>query len=75
MNVTIYGTSSCAYCDKAKNLCKSKGLEYSFVNIEEDSEQMFQLLDAIGPFRTVPQVFIDDEHVGGFDKFEETLNG
>lgn len=75
MNVDIYGTSNCSYCDQAKQLCENNSLPYSFTNIEDDKEKMFELFDMIGPFKTVPQIFVDDEYVGGFKELKEKVNG
>jgi glutaredoxin 3 len=51
----------------AKNLLKSKGLEWSEVRIDLDPAQRDLMLARSGGRRTVPQIFINDHHVGGFD--------
>jgi len=65
--IEIYSTAVCPYCVAAKNLLKSKGLEWSEVRIDTDPGQLGQMLERSGGRRTVPQIFINDQHVGGFD--------
>jgi glutaredoxin 3 len=66
-NIVIYSTNVCPYCVAAKNLLKSKGLEWSEVRIDMDPAQRDYMLQRSGGRRTVPQIFINDNHVGGFD--------
>lgn len=73
--VTIYGTKHCTYCDMAKKVCENNSLPFVYVDIEETPEVVTDLLDTIGPFRTVPQIFVDNEYVGGFDNFKKVVNG
>ena len=65
--IEIYSTASCPYCVAAKNLLKSKGLEWSEVRVDTDLAQRATMLARSGGARTVPQIFIDDQHVGGYD--------
>ena len=66
-NIEIYSTGSCPYCVAAKNLLKSKGLEWSEVRVDSDLAQRETMLARSGGRRTVPQIFINDQHVGGYD--------
>jgi glutaredoxin 3 len=66
-NIVIYSTNVCPYCVAAKNLLKSKGLEWNEVRIDMDPAQRDYMLERSGGRRTVPQIFINDNHVGGFD--------
>lgn len=66
-NITIYSTAVCPYCISAKNLLKSKGLEWKEIRIDQDPAQRDDMLARSGGRRTVPQIFIDENHVGGFD--------
>ncbi len=63
--VTIYGTAWCGPCKQAKMLCETKDIPYVFINVEEDTDarQMF----SNNGFRTVPQVYVGDDHIGGYD--------
>ncbi|HZY33705.1 MAG TPA: glutaredoxin 3 [Rhodanobacter sp.] len=65
--IEVYSTVACPYCVAAKNLLKSKGLEWTEVRIDTDATQRDAMLARSGGRRTVPQIFINDRHVGGYD--------
>ncbi|MDE3072584.1 MAG: glutaredoxin 3 [Pseudomonadota bacterium] len=65
--IEVYSTAVCPYCVAAKNLLKSKGLEWTEVRIDIDAEQRNVMLTRSGGRRTVPLIFVNDQHVGGFD--------
>ncbi|WP_114239419.1 glutaredoxin 3 [Dyella sp. C9] len=65
--IEVYSTAVCPYCVSAKNLLKSKGLEWNEVRIDTDPSQREVMLARSGGRRTVPQIFVNDQHVGGFD--------
>ena len=65
--IEIYSSAVCPYCIGAKNLLKSKGLAWEEVRIDTDPAQREVMLARSGGRRTVPQIFINDQHVGGFD--------
>lgn len=65
--IELYSTAVCPYCISAKNLLKSKGLEWTEVRIDTDPAQRDLMLERSGGRRTVPQIFVNDQHVGGFD--------
>lgn len=64
--ITIYSTSWCPWCDRAKDLIAARGADYTDVNIEEWDEPR-EKLEALSGRRSVPQIFIGETHVGGFD--------
>lgn len=64
--ITVYTTDWCPYCVRAKMLLKKKGWEFREINVEGDDEKRAWLVQVTGR-RTVPQVFIGDQPVGGFD--------
>lgn len=66
VRVELYSSAHCAYCVAAKNLIKSKGLDYVEYRIDTDPTRLTEML-ARAKRRSVPQVFIDGRHVGGFD--------
>lgn len=66
--VEIYSSAMCMYCVAAKNLLKQKGLEYSEIRIDSDTARMAEMLSRSGGRRSVPQIFINDTHIGGFDE-------
>ena len=63
--VTVYTTDICPYCTAAKNLLKEKGITYIEVNVTNDDNKREWLREKTGQ-RTVPQIFFDDESVGGY---------
>ncbi|WEN14346.1 glutaredoxin 3 [Rhodanobacter sp. AS-Z3] len=65
--IEVYSTAVCPYCVSAKNLLKSKGLEWTEVRVDSDPVQRDAMLARSGGRRTVPQIFINDQHVGGYD--------
>jgi len=65
--VEIYSTMFCPFCARAKNLLERKGVQYTNVDILEDSSKRDEMVARSGGRTTVPQIFIDDEHIGGFD--------
>ena len=64
--VIIYSKTYCPYCDRAKNLFDSKGVKYEEHNLENKPDELKALMEKTG-MRTVPQIFINDELIGGFD--------
>ncbi len=64
--VEIYSTMNCPYCVAAKNFLKKKGLDYMEIRIDTDPVQRDAMI-AKTQRRTVPQIFIAGQHVGGFD--------
>ncbi|QQR83057.1 glutaredoxin 3 [Candidatus Peregrinibacteria bacterium] len=66
MKLTIYTKDYCPYCDAAKNLLKSIGAEYKEIDITHTPKVMQELVQKSG-MMTVPQIFVDDECLGGFD--------
>jgi len=64
--ITIYTTTVCPYCVRAKDLLKRKGQTYTEVNVEDDAERA-KMMERSGGKRSVPQIFIGSTHVGGCD--------
>ncbi len=66
--VVMYCTAVCAYCGAAERLLKSRGVtEIEKIRIDLEPARMAEMIERSGGQRTVPQVFIGDTHVGGFD--------
>ena len=65
--VTMYCTTVCPYCVRAEMLLKQRGVtDIHKIFIDRDPEQRAVMMERTGR-RTVPQVYIDDRHIGGFD--------
>lgn len=71
-DIQIYSTRQCPYCVRAKALLQSKELAYSETDITDDIERAQEMIARSGN-RTVPQIFINGELIGGFDELT-TLN-
>jgi glutaredoxin 3 len=65
--VEIYTSPLCGFCHSAKRLLASKGVEFSEVDIAVQPERRAEMMQRANGGRTVPQIFIGDEHVGGCD--------
>jgi glutaredoxin len=74
MKAIVWSKNGCPYCDQAKNLLKSKNIEFEERNIEKDWSRE-QFLEAVPTARTLPQIFLDDQLVGGFTELRTRLNG
>lgn len=70
--VTIYTTPVCPYCNNAKQLLKSKGVEYQEIAMQNlSAEDRASLMQKTNNYRTVPQIFIGEEFIGGFDQLNK----
>ena len=67
-DIEIFSTAACPYCIAAKNLLRSKGLEWREFRIDADAAARRAMLERAPGARTVPQIFINGVHVGGFDQ-------
>lgn len=65
--VEIYSTKVCPYCNRAKDLLKRKGVEAIEYKVDSDDALRDEMLSRSGGRRTVPQIFINGTHVGGYD--------
>ena len=71
-NVEIYSKSNCSFCDKAKNYFTQNDIPFTAHNAE--IPEIFDVLMARNPYaRTMPQIFINDELIGGYTDLEEWL--
>ena len=65
--VEIYTTPICGFCHRAKMLLKSKGVEFTEVDLFDEPERREEMIQRANGGRTVPQIWIGDDHVGGCD--------
>ncbi len=68
----VYGTRICLYCDKAENLLKTKDLPFEKIYIDEDDNAKDYIVEQ--GFKTVPQIWLDDKWIGGYDDLVRFLN-
>ncbi len=66
--ITIYSRSWCSYCAAAKALLAKKGAEFEEIDIEAVPGARAQMLERAAGRTSVPQIFIGDTHVGGYDE-------
>jgi glutaredoxin 3 len=66
-DVTIYTTAACPYCVRAKRLLTHKGVPFKEIDVTADGALRQEMMQSSGR-RTVPQIFIDGQSIGGFDE-------
>jgi glutaredoxin 3 len=65
--VELYTTAWCPFCARAKALLRQKGVAYTDIDVEAEPGRRAEMIERSGGRRTVPQIFIDGEHIGGCD--------
>ena len=74
MKAIVWSKERCPYCDQAKALLKSKGIEFEERKVG-DGYTKEDLLEAVPNARTVPQIFLDGKLIGGFTELKKHLQG
>ena len=74
MKAIVWSKNACPFCDQAKGLLKMKGIEFEERNISTDWSKE-QLLESVPTARTLPQIFLDDNYIGGFTELKKHLQG
>jgi len=72
--IEIYTKNACIFCDRAKEVFKSKNLKFSEYNIFTNPEYLDELLKRSNGLKKMPQIFINNQHIGGFDKLQLLIN-
>ena len=72
MKAIVWSKDQCPFCVQAKALLESRGIEYEERNVSQNWTKE-QLLEAVPTARTLPQIFLDDAHVGGFNELKQRL--
>ena len=67
VKVEIYTKPGCPYCFRAMHILKSKGVEYTEYDIIADPAKEEEMLERSNGMRTIPEIFINGKHIGGFD--------
>jgi len=65
--VEIYTSPFCGYCHAAKRLLSQKGVSFSEINVSDEPERRLEMMQRANGRRTVPQIFIGENHVGGYE--------
>ena len=66
--VEMYTTMWCPYCARARALLEKKGVDYIEIDVAEEPGRRAEMIERAQGGRTVPQIFIDGEHIGGCDE-------
>jgi glutaredoxin 3 len=66
-DIVMYSSGWCPYCDRARALLARKGLSFREIKVDENPAERETMMALSGGRRTVPQIFIGERHVGGFD--------
>lgn len=69
-DIQVYTKDYCPYCTAAMNLLTQKGVGYDPIDVGTDQKLYEEMLEKAAPRRTVPQIFIDDQGIGGFDDLQ-----
>jgi len=71
--ILIYSSYNCGYCDRAKKLLNEKKISYKEINIQDNPNEREAMLKKANGRRTVPQIFIKDVHIGGFQELHKIV--
>ena len=71
--ILIYSSYNCGYCDRAKKLLNEKKISYREINIQDNPTEREVMLKKSNGRRTVPQIFIKDVHIGGFQELHKIV--
>ncbi|PPR47432.1 MAG: Glutaredoxin-3 [Alphaproteobacteria bacterium MarineAlpha5_Bin9] len=72
--VIIYTKDICGYCDRAKNFFKSKNINYTEYNINKEPKKFNEMIKISNGMKTLPQIFINKMHIGGYDDLKSIIN-
>tara|TARA_B100001750_G_C15130652_1_gene409641 strand:+ start:298 stop:552 length:255 start_codon:yes stop_codon:yes gene_type:complete len=70
-NVIVYMGPRCAFCDAAKRLLNRNNLPYKEINIAIEEGKKDEMLEKSNGRKTIPQIFFDDYHVGGYEELRD----
>jgi len=66
--IEVYSGDFCPYCVRAKSLLKQRGLAFIEYNVQQDPDKRAEMMKRSNGGRSIPQIFINDQHVGGCDE-------
>ena len=67
-NITMYTGPMCNFCDAAKRLFSRNDLKYKEIDISSKDDLRDEMIKKANGKRTIPQIFFDDQHIGGYDE-------
>jgi glutaredoxin len=71
---TVYGKENCIYCVKAKELLTSMALPFEYHDVMKDIEQRSIMLGKLTNVKTLPQIFVNDDHIGGYSELATSIS-
>ena len=69
--ILIYTSNDCAFCNSAKKLLTNKKLKFKEINISQNNNSKEEMIKKTNGIMTVPQIFINSEHIGGFEELNK----
>lgn len=72
-NITVYHKDYCPYCRAARKLLKAKGLKFKEIEVTNNAVEFSNMVRR-SKRRTVPQIFVGDTHIGGFDDLQRSMD-
>ena len=73
-HIEIYTKNLCVFCDRAKNFFQSRNLNFNEYNVFLNPAYLDLMLKRSNGQRTMPQIFINNQHIGGFDDLKKIIN-
>ena len=73
-NIEIYTGPLCAFCDRAIALLNKKGVSFKKIDLASDPNKMEDMIKKTNGMKTVPQIFIDGQHIGDSNKLQDLEN-
>ena len=70
MKVEVFSSPQCHYCEQAKRILREKGIAFENRDIAQDDNNRIEFLQRLPRVRSLPQIFIDGAHIGGFEDLE-----
>lgn len=67
--IVMYTTQTCSFCRSARDILREHGASWNEIDVDAEPERRAEMVERCGR-RTVPQIFIGDEHIGGFDDLD-----
>ena len=72
--ILVYTSDDCSFCNLAKDLLKNKKLNFKEINISKDNNLKKKMMEETNGLMTVPQIFINSKHIGGYDELNNLEN-
>ena len=74
IKIDVYTTPYCPFCIRAKKLLKDKKINFNEIDLSENPEKFEEMINKSNGAKTVPQIFVNDTHIGDCDQIHELEN-